>query len=74
MKVWAVAKVYEVLSKVHTEDIINRKSCVEIRTNSIGGADVLGPTRAVKAQGGDEVVGVGGICTRAGAGATGTRL
>ena len=74
MKVWVAAKVYEVASKVHTEAIINRKSCVEIRTNSIGGADVLGPTGAVEARGGDGVAGVGGICTKAGVGATGTKL
>ena len=74
MKLWVAAKVCEVESKVQIEAIINRKSCVEIQTNSIGGADVLGPTEAVGARGGDGVAGVGGICKGAGASAIGTRL
>ena len=41
--VWAAEKVYDVVAKFWTTTIIARKCYVEMWTNSIGGADVLGP-------------------------------
>ena len=74
MTVWETAKVYEVVAKVRTEAIIAIKFYAEMWTNSISGADVLGPTRAVGARGGDEAARAGDICTGVGASADCTGL
>ena len=43
MTMWATTKVYDVVAKFWTVAIIARKCYAEMWTNSIGGADVLGP-------------------------------